>query len=253
MHNVKLIIAYDGTKFCGWQIQKNNKHLPSVQELVQKAVSEFLCEEIKLVGAGRTDSGAHALCQAAAFRTDSKIPTKGIAAGVNNLLPFEIRILNAVNIDSKFHPQYSAKGKAYRYLIHPSSVAHPHLMNRAWQVWGDMDVTRMKRGARHLLGKHDFSSFKAAGSKVKSSVRKINEIKILNIVDTVTSENLISITVEGDGFLRHMVRNIVGLLVDVGLKKFEPSYVKTILEKKRREPSHRCAPSCGLYLVSVKY
>ncbi|MFH1653681.1 MAG: tRNA pseudouridine(38-40) synthase TruA [Pseudomonadota bacterium] len=250
MRNIKLTIAYDGTPFRGWQIQREKN---TVQEIVQNALTKVVGSKVKLMGSGRTDSGVHALAQVAHFLTDTKIPCEGIKLAVNNLLPAEIKIIGAEDVHKEFHSQYNAKRKSYRYLIYCSTYLHPLLINRVWHMRKKPDIKKMSSSAKRLLGEHDFTSFKGAKSSIKTSVRRLYDISVKMINDEISGEELISVTVSGEGFLKNMVRNIVGLLVEVGLSKIELSDVEKILNAKNRNFKFLCAPAGGLYLVEVKY
>lgn len=246
---IRLQIAYDGTNYCGWQIQKN---AISVQYLIQKFVREMTGEDNNVVGASRTDAGVHALAQVATFITEKKIPLDGFKMGLNSLLPRDIRIVGAKRVGGDFHPIKDTKGKHYRYIISEARDEHPLYLNRAWPLGKPLDVKEMKTGARHLLGRHDFSAFKAADGDKVDPVKRVKSISIKRQRGFVSERHYI-IDVVGDGFLKNMVRNIVGTLAEVGLGKKAQADIKKILESRDRKKAGVCAPASGLYLVKVFY
>lgn len=251
--NIKLEIEYDGTFFCGWQIQNRSldsrkSKKESIQGLLENNLSKILREKIKVVGSGRTDSGVHALGQVANFRTDSDISLEKIKHSLNSLLPAEIAIKNISCVKEDFHSRYQVKSKVYRYLIlnqkYPSVFQHKY----SWHVPYDLNLRLMKQEAKTLLGEHDFKSFCASGSSVKNTVRNIKRISIKNAVSAK-----ITIEIEADGFLYNMVRNIVGTLVEIGRGKFKEGSLKKILSLKDRKVAGLTAPPWGLFLVKVNY
>jgi tRNA pseudouridine38-40 synthase len=268
MKNLKLTIAYDGTGYSGWQVQPNGV---TIQELLQNSVRKMTNEENNVVGSGRTDAGVHALAQVAVFRTEKDIPLDGFLKGINSDLPKDIRVLNIEEVSLDFHPIRDSKKKSYRYIISDEDAEHPLLLNRKWAVGRSLDLELMNEAARHLVGEHDFSAFKAADGVEKGSVRRIFKISVKELDcfglwprnDTnlpviasgakQSSSRSIVIDIIGNGFLKNMVRNIVGTLVDVGLKKITPNQFKDILDSRDRKRAGVCAPAHGLYLYSVEY
>jgi len=244
MRHIKLTIAYDGAGYSGWQIQPN---ATTIQELIQKAVREMTGEKINVVGSGRTDAGVHALGQVASFRTEKTIPLEGFRKGINNLLPKDIRILNAEEVEDGFHPIRNSKRKNYRYIITSDEFAHPLEVGRVWAIGRELDIDAMNKACEYLVGEHDFSSFRAADAHESDAIRKIF------IVNFKRENKCYIFDISGSGFLKNMVRNIVGTLYDVGIGKISPDKFKDILEAKDRKKAGVCAPASGLYLISVEY
>lgn len=254
MRTIKLTLSYDGTGCVGWQIQPRGT---SIQGLVQRALKTLTGEETSVIAAGRTDAGVHALAQVAHFVTKSKIPSDGVRKGLDSLLPPNVSVIDAADAPDGFHARKDAKGKLYRYLILVSRDRAPLLAGRCWQMQDDLDAEAMRRAAVHLVGEHDFSSFRASGCTSRHARRAIRRIDIAKIdakdLPVSGEAAMLRIDFEGDGFVRHMIRNITGTLVEVGLRRMSPKDVLRILKAKRREEAGRCAPACGLYLVEVFY
>lgn len=245
MRNIKLIIEYDGSRYCGWQRQPNGT---SVQEVLEETIAMVTQQRVRLTGSGRTDAGVHALGQTANFQTESRIGTTGLLKGLNSLLPADIAVREACDVEPSFHARYDAKSKVYLYRIMNGQVRSPLLRNLAWHVREPLDIDLMKQGLRFLEGRHDFASFQAAGSDVKTGVRNILFARIDR-----TGPECVEIRIEADGFLRHMVRNIVGTLVDVGKKKMAIDEFHALLERRDRTLAGPTAPPQGLCLKEVKY
>ncbi len=246
MRNIKLTIEYDGTRFSGWQAQVSTKR-KTIQEEIALACKKLLGESVNLIGSSRTDAGVHAIAQVANFRSNSKLPLNNIKRGLNSFLPRDISILEAQEAPLKFHAQHDAKSKAYRYTIINSKVRSP-LMNRyASLVSYGLDIKKMKRSSKCLIGKHNFKSFQATDNVERHSIRTIKRL------DIIKKDSVIEILVEGDGFLYNMVRNIVGTLIEVGRGYLRPEDVKAILYKKDRFFAGPTAPSKGLTLVKIYY
>jgi tRNA pseudouridine38-40 synthase len=255
MRTIKLTIAYDGADFVGWQIQPNGD---SVQARVAQALFEMTGEEVSVVGAGRTDSGVHAMGQVASFTTDADIPCEGFEKGLSSLLPSSIVVLSAEEAADGFDARRDARGKVYRYLILRSRARLPHLVGRAWHIREKLDVGAMREAAGCLLGEHDFESFRASGCTAEHAVRRIDRIDMEDgggqaALGMVPSGSILSLTFEGNGFVRHMIRNIVGTLVEVGKGAMAPADIERILAARQRKEAGMCAPACGLYLVRVVY
>ena len=245
MRNIKLTIQYDGTCYSGWQFQKNAK---SIQEVIQGDIKKITGEKVNLTGSGRTDAGVHAMAQVANFKTRSKIPLERIRMALNSILPKDIVIYHIEPSDPKFDAQRSAKKKLYRYTIMNSDFLDPFLRRYAAKVFYEIDIGRMRRAAKTLVGRHDFKSFQATdGDREKNTVRTVKKIKIEKDGD------LIYIDIEANGFLYNMARNIAGTLVEVGRGKFSVASVKDILRKKDRRHCGPTMPAKGLSLVMVSY
>lgn len=245
MRNIKLTIEYDGTGYHGWQIQPNAR---TVQGTLEEKISTITGEKISLVASGRTDAGVHALGQVANFKTESRIPLSALKRGVNSLLPNDIAVKRAEGVKEGFHARFSAKSKLYEYRILNSPVPSPIERNFSWHVFRGLDVGKMSAAAQVLLGKHDFSSFRSAQSDNLNPVRTLMEVKIGR-----KRNQIIVIRMRADAFLKQMVRNIVGSLVDVGKGKTDPAYFKEVLEARDRARAGMTAPPHGLFLVEVDY
>ncbi len=253
MRNIRLDISYDGTAYHGWQRQKGQA---TIQGTIEEAIQKMTGEETALTGSGRTDAGVHALCQTANFFTSTTIPTEGFVKGLNSLLPRDIAILEAAEVPSDFHARKSAKGKTYMYRIVMTDKKLPLVQNRAWTTAKELDTEAMTQTASVLTGTHDFSSFMAAGSSVKTTVRTVKEIRILSTTCAEYGPMGISecqIFITANGFLRYMVRNMVALLHQAGLGLISHKDAKQVLEASDRSAVPPTAPSCGLYLVRVHY
>jgi len=245
MRTFKMIVEYDGTGYHGWQQQKRR---PTIQQTLEEMIGIIANEKIKVIGSGRTDAGVHALNQVAHFRTTSKLDADRLCYGINCLLPDEIVIKNLTEVDENFHAQRDVVSKIYLYRILNTptrSVLHRHY---AWHIPYALDLERMKTAASFLEGPHNFSSFCATGTDVIGKDRTILKIDIKPGPD-----GFIRIWIEADGFLRYMVRNIVGTLVDVGRGRTQPVELVNILEAKDRKVAGPTAPACGLFLKEVKY
>jgi len=242
--NIKLTLEYDGTAFAGWQIQP---HKITVQQVVQDTLRRITQEDIKLVGASRTDAGVHALGQVAQFRTQSPIRLDKIRIALNGLLSPAVSVQKVEEVDADFHAIRSATSKTYRYVIHNSPFRPALQRERAWHVWDRLNLTAMRKAASCLIGRHDFSAFRGAQSDTKTSVRRIESVTIRK------RGNEIFVELSGNGFLKYMVRNIVGSLVDVGKGRISAEKFAAILKSRDRKKAGVTAPAFGLYLVSVAY
>lgn len=257
MRTIKLTIEYDGTNYCGWQAQR---HGVSIQALVRGAIATMTGEEISLVGASRTDAGVHALGQVAHFKTRTSIPCDGFVRGINSMLPWDIRILDARDEHPGFHAINDARAKTYRYVIVAEPVASALNRYRSWHIRPPINAAAMQRAAAHLTGTHDFAAFKASGSQVRHAVRTITDLTVRRVRQGRCGSQLvpctatgIAVEVTGDGFVRHMIRNIVGTLVDIGIGRVSEEALPCILESRSRKKAGVCAPASGLYLVRVWY
>lgn len=242
--NIKLTIEYDGTKYYGWQIQKNKN---TVQGTIRDALINLTGEKLILYGAGRTDAGVHARGQVAHFRTFKEMPDYAFAKALNTKLPADIVILSSQEMPEEFHAQFDARTKAYSYRILNRPFPPAVDRNYCFWVWHPLDIEKMRQASQYLIGKHDFFSFASAHSDRKSTIR------CLNFIDISQNNCYITITIEADGFLYHMVRNIVGTLIAVGSGKILPEYVVDILSAKCRALAGPTVPARGLYLEYVHY
>lgn len=244
MKNIQVTIEYDGTGYCGWQIQPNGL---SIQQVVAEAWSAASGETIKLVGSGRTDAGVHAYGQTANFQTTATIPVDRIPYALNARLPGSIRILDAKERSMDFHSRFSAKGKVYEYRILNNTFGSSLRRNRVWHVRSSLNANRMAAAAQHFVGTHDFTSFSSIKSQSKDKVRTIYGINLNQEADEYI------FTIEGNGFLYNMVRIMIGTLVDVGMGKREPDEISRLLQSKDRDEAGKTAPPQGLYLKKVIY
>ena len=241
---VRLTISYDGTNYCGWQIQKNGI---TVEEIINRELTDLLKEDITVIGASRTDSGVHAMANIAVFDTNTKIPAKKISFALNQRLPDDIRIQKSEQVADDFHPRYCNSTKTYEYKI--LNRRFPDPLNRLYThfVYMPLDVDKMKKAAEYIVGEHDFASFCSAGSQVKTTVRTVYRL------DVDKKDDIITIQISGNGFLYNMVRIIVGTLMKVGLGVYPPEHIKEIIDAKDRYAAGPKAPARGLTLVEIKY
>lgn len=258
MFNIKLILEYDGSNYCGWQIQetrdkRQGTRKKSIQETIEKALCQILQEKVRLTASGRTDAGVHAIGQVANFKTEKKIELAKLQKGVNALLPRDIVVTSIKKATAEFHSRYSAKSKIYRYLILNSAYASALLREKVYHCSYPLNIALMRREARVLLGKHDFRVFCASGSAVKSTIRTIKRITVLKKPCFLFSVSLICIEIEADGFLYNMVRNIAGTLIEIGRGRLPPASMKKILKFQDKKLAGPTINPCGLYLVKVKY
>lgn len=244
MRNIKLTICYDGTRYSGWQSQKNGL---AIQDVIQDIIKRMTGARVTVIGSGRTDAGVHAEAQVANFKTKTKIPLKKLQMGLNSMLPKDIAITYIEEAALKFNAQKSAKSKLYRYTIMNNDYMDPLRRHFAAKCFFKLNLSSMRKAAGYLTGRHDFRSFQAADEKERSSVRTIKSIKIEKDGD------MVHIYVEADGFLYNMARNIAGTLVEVGRGRFEASYVKEIIAKRDRRSSGPTMPAKGLCMVKVRY
>lgn len=244
MKRVKLVVAYDGTAYHGWQIQPGAR---TIEGELNRTLSELLQEEIQVIGASRTDSGVHALCNVAVFDTDTRIPAEKLSYALNQRLPEDIRIQSSCEVEADFHPRHCDSRKTYEYRILNREFPLPTKRLYAHFTYVPLDVSKMEKAASYLIGEHDFKSFCATAAVVETTVRTLYEA-------TVGRENdEIVIRVCGNGFLYNMVRIIAGTLMEVGRGNLEPEGMKEILEAKDRTVAGPTAPACGLTLVKYDF
>ena len=244
MKRVKLIIAYDGTNYCGWQVQPNGV---TIEEIINKHLSSLLQEEIVVIGASRTDSGVHALGNVAVFDTNTNIPSDKISYALNQRLPEDIRIQGSEEVPLDFHPRYCNTIKTYEYQILNRRFDIPSYRLTTHFVYLPLNVEKMAVAASYIEGEHDFRSFCSSRSQVENTIRTIYKIDVLK------EQDRIKIRISGNGFLYNMVRIIVGTLIKVGLSVYPPEYIKEILEKKDRMVAGPKAPAKGLTLIGIQY
>jgi tRNA pseudouridine38-40 synthase len=241
--NIRLTLAFDGTEYHGWQIQQN---LQTVQGCLSEAISKITQEQVSVTGSGRTDAGTHARGLVANFVTGSKIKPSRLARALNGLLPYDIRILSARRVAPGFHARKNAVSKIYRYQIYLGSVLPPHLIREYFHFPCPVDISKMERAALQFVGEHDFSSFAKANSYA-NAVRRIFRCNLKK------KGCRLLLTVEGNGFLHHMVRNMAGTLLEVGRNTISMEEFPALFLKKDRTLAGFTAPAHGLILLKVKY
>ena len=241
---IKLVLEYDGTSYVGWQVQPNG---PSVQAEVERALATLRGAPRRVTAAGRTDAGVHALGQVASFPEASPLPLKAYVQGMNALLPAAVAVRQASLEPDGFDARRSARGKRYRYRIVNAAARAPLTRLQAWQVIRPLDAAAMRAAAVPLLGRHDFTSFQAAGCAAAHAVRDLRRL------DVVTDCERIDLVLEATAFLKHMVRNIAGTLVEVGLGRRNPHSLCALLEARDRTRAGKTAPPQGLFLEEVFY
>lgn len=244
MRRIKLIVAYDGTNYCGWQVQPNGN---SVQAELERHLSDLLKEEIRITGASRTDAGVHALGNVAVFDTNARMPAEKVSFALNTRLPADIRIQDSCEVPMSFHPRFANTVKTYEYKIFNSRFPDPTKRLYSFFYYYPLDVEKMKEAAAYLVGEHDFKSFCTAKPEVENTVRTVYSLEICK------EEKLITIRIRGNGFLYNMVRIIAGTLIRVGRGGMEPQEVKHILEARNRELAGDTARPEGLTLVKIEY
>lgn len=277
MKNIKLLIEYDGTNYHGWQEQNSalsplssasrqwrqpsavsQKKIITIQGMLQEKLKTITGADVKVIGSSRTDAGVHAFGQVASFLTDSYLEPGVLQRALNSLLPEDIRILNAEEVNEAFHPRYDAVSKSYFYLISNMGISSAFLYRYAWRVPHRLDLDSMKEAGSLLHGRHDFSAFRGAGCGAKTTGRDILSFNIerLERIDFMTaglSGDFIKIRIEANAFLRYMVRNIVGTLVDIGRGKMAAHAISDAFELKDRRKTGPTAPATGLFLEAIRY
>jgi tRNA pseudouridine38-40 synthase len=244
MRNIALVVSYDGTAYHGWQCQPD---LITIQQILQESIENIVNHKVKIYGGARTDSGVHAFGQTVNFFTMSTIELRGLARGLNSHLPPDIRIRNAREVDEHFHARYSAKSKIYVYSILNTPYNSPFYGRYVWHLPYGLDVSFMNHAAKLIVGMHDFSAFKKKDEIYRSNVREVIKAGVKRKGD------FMYILIEATGFLRYMVRNIVGTLMLVGSGKLAVEDFKNIFDSKDREKAGPTAPAKGLFLREIKY
>jgi tRNA pseudouridine38-40 synthase len=244
--NIKLVIAYNGAAYHGWQ--KQAEGIDTVQERVEAAAGRVLGHRVIVFGAGRTDAGVHAEGQVAnLYTTNFSIPLSGLRRAINSRLPRDIAVVSAGEVPEGFHASRSAKGKTYRYRIHVGPQRRVGLHKQVYEYGRPLDVERMRRAAWRLVGRHDFRGFAQSAEARENTVRTVHACEVAEEGEEVR------VTVQGDGFLYNMVRNIVGTLIEIGRGHWEAEQVDRVLETCSRALAGPTAPPDGLYLVCVHY
>ena len=244
MKRVKMTVAYDGTNYCGWQVQPNGI---TIEEVINKALQNLTGEPILVIGASRTDSGVHAMGNVAVFDTETTIPPERIAMALNQRLPEDIVIIKSEEVALDFHPRYCDCSKTYEYHIINTRIPIPTKRLTNYFVTYNLNLDHMREAASYLVGEHDFVSFCNVRTDVENTVRAITAL------DIIEDGNEITIRITGNGFLYNMVRIIVGTLIRVGRGFYTPEKVKEILEAKERKAAGVTAPAHGLMLMEINY
>lgn len=241
---VRMTVAYDGTAYHGWQVQENGV---TIEGELNRHLSELLKETIRVIGASRTDTGVHALCNVAVFDTQARMPADKISYALNQRLPEDIRVRKSEEVEPDWHPRKVESVKTYEYRILNEEFPNPVLRLYSHFTYVPLDVNLMKEAAAYLVGEHDFASFCSVGAQTESTVRTVHSIVVEK------TDSLITIRVSGGGFLYHMVRIIAGTLMEVGTGKYPPEHIREILEAKDRSLAGPTAPARGLTLVSYLF
>ena len=245
MVRYKIIIEYDGSDFFGWQRQRN---CISVQGTIEHAIKQFTNQKITVFGAGRTDAGVHALEQVAHFDLDTEYDISKIQSAINHFVKPKIAILSVEKMSAAFHARFSVQKKRYIYRIINKSCHSAILHNKAWLIRQNIDLVSISKATNILVGKHDFSSFRAAGCQSKSPIKTIDKIEILQ-----KDEAVVDIVFEGKSFLHNQVRIMVGALKNIGTRKWDETKLQQVLTARDRRMSAETAPPYGLYLAKIWY
>ncbi|MFN4226591.1 MAG: tRNA pseudouridine(38-40) synthase TruA [Candidatus Ratteibacteria bacterium] len=247
--NFKIIVSFLGKNYYGWQKQKNKK---TIQETIENTCKEIFKTDMKVIGCGRTDSKVNGINYVANFKLETNLSSINIKNALNSKLPPDIYIKDVEEVNSNFHSRYSVKKKTYRYLI--TLKKSPFLNDFAHYVKEEIDIDKMKKASKFLIGKHDFKSFQTSGSNVKSTLREIFKIEIKKEKFFLDNDvDMLIIDIEGSGFLYKMVRNLIGALIYVGMGKIQPEQIKEILEKKDRRFAPPPVPAKGLFFKNAEY
>lgn len=255
MRKIRLLLEYDGSAYHGWQVQKD---AVTIQGILGEKVFRLTGEESPVIGASRTDAGVHAFGQVATFRTSSHLDAGTIRRALNALLPQDIRVLAAEEVHDSFHPRDDALRKRYFYLIANQRVSSAFLFKYTWIVPQMLDIGIMEEASHVLIGKHDFLAFMGTGSDMKDTVREVYSLDVEKLdrvlfMGVGLKGTFIKITAEANGFLRHMVRNIVGTLVEIGRGRILSKKMREILESRDRKNAGQTSPSNGLFLERIDY
>ncbi len=241
---IKLVVAYDGTAYHGWQVQPN---AVTVEGVLNEKLTELLGEEITVTGASRTDAGVHSLGNVAVFDTETRIPADKISYALNQRLPEDIVVQDSAEVASDFHPRFCDSKKTYEYRILNRRFPIPTLRRDTYFYYRPLDVAAMQKAAEYLVGEHDFKSFCTVGAQVDTTVRTLYALTVTR------DEDVIKIRVTGNGFLYNMVRILAGTLISVGIHEREPEDMTRILAACDRTAAGPTAPACGLTMVGIRY
>ena len=250
MRNLKIVLAYDGSDFSGWQIQPDTE---TIQGALASAIGRATGEKVLPQGSGRTDAGVHALAQVATFTTESPIPTQNLVKALNDTLPASIRVLEVAEVPPEFHARKSARAKTYHYRMLRSAICPPFLALYVWHYPYPLDEDAMQRAAGLVVGEHDFTSFAAVDPERGLEDQAFSNVRSIFASSWEREGDELVYTVRGSGFLHHMVRNLVGTFLLVGKNTLKPEDVAEILAARNRSAAGATAPARGLYLVNVEY
>jgi tRNA pseudouridine38-40 synthase len=242
---VKMIVAYDGTNYCGWQVQPNGV---TIEEKLNEALTSLLKENIQVTGASRTDAGVHSLGNVCIFDTATRMPAEKISYALNQRLPEDIVVQDSCEVPPDFHPRYAASRKTYEYRILNRRFRDPTRRLDTYFYYHKLDVVRMQEAAEYFVGEHDFKSFCAVGAQVKTTTRTIYDCSV-----TRSGDDIITIRITGSGFLYNMVRIIAGTLIKVGCGETDPAEIPEILDAKERSAAGPTAPAHGLTMIGIEY
>jgi tRNA pseudouridine38-40 synthase len=252
MRTIKLTLEYDGSNFCGWQIQKNT-NCRTIQGELEKALTKIFKQRTKIIGSGRTDAGVHAFGQVAHFKSITSMNVEEILRAINGNLPQDIAVINVEDGHAGFHSQFSAKRKIYRYVLN-NRISHLTWQRKYMLHFPcHLNIRAMRRASKILIGKHDYRCFMAADAAKRNKAAGQNTVRTIYRLDIHKSLDIISLELEANGFLYKMVRNIVGTLLDIGTGKITQEDLANILKKKDRNLASETAPAHGLSLVKVDY
>ena len=255
MRHIRLALQYDGTDYSGWQVQKKGT---TIQGLLEDALFAVTNERVRVAGTSRTDAGVHAIEQVAVFTTRSGLGPDIFQRALNANLPQDIRVIIAGECSADFHPRYNAKNKTYSYIISGTGIYSVFLRRYSWRIPYRLNCTAMTEASGYLTGKHDFSCFRASGCSSKNPVREIIKIEIsepssIEFFSFKFDVPIVRISIQANAFLRHMARNIVGTLVEIGRDKSPASKIIEILDSKDRRTAGQTAPARGLFLEKITY
>jgi len=250
MRNLKMILAYDGADFSGWQVQPD---APTVQGTLASAIGRITGEKVLPQGSGRTDAGVHALAQVVTFVTESTVPTENFQKALNDILPASVRVLEVSQVVQDFHARHSACAKTYRYRIHRAAICPPFLARYVWHYPYPLDESAMTQAAGFVVGEHDFTSFAAVDPERGREGEMASNVRTIFSSSWERTGDEFVYTVKGSGFLHHMVRNLVGTFILVGKGTLRAGDLTRILAARNRSAAGATAPASGLYLVSVEY
>src|SRR5271167_3948308 len=250
MRNLKIVLAYDGSEFSGWQVQPD---AATIQGTLSSAIGRVTGEKVLPQGSGRTDAGVHALAQVVTFVTESSVPAANFVKALNDILPPTVRVLEVEEASPDFHARKSARGKTYRYRIYRAAICPPFLARYVWHYPYPLDEPAMVQAAALVEGEHDFTSFAAVDPEREREGAPVSNIRRIFSSNWERQGDEFLYTVKGSGFLHHMVRNLVGTFILVGKGTLQPEDVTRILEARNRSAAGATAPASGLYLVGVEY